>query len=741
MMGRLTQEITTTQEETTTTEIYPIADEKNATLPFFALVIGIDDYESVNKLTGAVADADDVARFLLNHLDVPNDHITNLRDASATRKNIVQAFHNLQANPAIDRDDAIFIYFAGHGSETEAPAGWSAPGSKIQVLLPQDTGVMDATDNPIPPIPDRTLAALLDNLAREKGNNITVVFDCCHASSGTRDNQNDRTPRTVKLPHSLPKDLDLDIVLEPEFEQGGRAINTPTVFLTSNLRSHILLAACGSEELAYENKKLGRGAFTTALIETLLNVGVDKLTYTGLMDRLPNLPRQNPQCEGHHRGRMLFNGKLPGAHRFFIGVEKHEKIFKLKAGNAQGITVDSEYTIHTSHILDSERNPALYRMRAIEVEPFRATLAPLDGTDAATLTSIPTPAYAREVLSGSGKELYVYFTDAFTRVMSVDCIRRVASAGMPDFGFIVTDLGQAELLVDIAKDTSGNPIAQFFTLNVHANVQGFKKLPHSVSIKPDAVSVVLRAAARWNFHLKRTNLTRFSGSVHIEFLPLTQLNDEFDEDGLQVLTPVGDDMNRTGVVDFVIEPDQYFGAKIVNKSNVDLYPYLFYFDASDQSIESYYVASTGKQRVDPPLRAGSEHTVGFGAGGEVPFAFTLREGEDLDIGFLKLFLTTLPMDFDSLCQPSPFDNSRGRVPRTDVIRKLKDSQRETEDWSTVITAIVQRSHPRPPLSLPMVEASPPEKEHDTASTQGWFTKVKVRLERLMAFHCGFLFGD
>jgi hypothetical protein len=68
-------------------------------------------------------------------------------------------------------------------------------------------------------------------------------------------------------------------------------MNTPTAFLKQNLRSHILLAACGAEELAYENTRLGRGAFTTAFIQTLKTADVNKLTYTGFMDRLPNLPR------------------------------------------------------------------------------------------------------------------------------------------------------------------------------------------------------------------------------------------------------------------------------------------------------------------------------------------------------------------------------------------------------------------------------------------------------------------
>ena len=114
-------------------------------------------------------------RFLRAHLNVPESHIINLRDKTATREGIIGSFRSLQNNPEINRDDAIFIYFAGHGSETEAPASWEAPGSKIQVLLPQDVGMPGPQQSPIPPILDRTFAALLNDLAESKGNNIVSL--------------------------------------------------------------------------------------------------------------------------------------------------------------------------------------------------------------------------------------------------------------------------------------------------------------------------------------------------------------------------------------------------------------------------------------------------------------------------------------------------------------------------------------------------------------------------------------
>jgi hypothetical protein len=48
-------------------------------------------------------------------------------------------------------------------------------------------------------------------------------------------------------------------------------------FIHGGLRSHVLLAACDSEESAIEQKR--RGLFTQRLLEALSIFEIDKLTY------------------------------------------------------------------------------------------------------------------------------------------------------------------------------------------------------------------------------------------------------------------------------------------------------------------------------------------------------------------------------------------------------------------------------------------------------------------------------
>jgi hypothetical protein len=91
--------------------------------------------------------------------------------------------------------------------------------------------------------------------------------------------------RVTEIPNNVPSDLDLDIWSDGQRERVGFAIASG--FLRHRRSSHILLAACGAKEFAYEEQ--GKGVFTTALLKLLSLVGVENVTYANLLDRLPHL--------------------------------------------------------------------------------------------------------------------------------------------------------------------------------------------------------------------------------------------------------------------------------------------------------------------------------------------------------------------------------------------------------------------------------------------------------------------
>ena len=89
---------------------------------------------------------------------------------------------------------------------------------------------------------------------------------------------------------NVPSDLDQGIWGVFESSKGSkRGIEVHSGFVRKSLRSHVLLAACHSQELAYECG--GRGVFTVALLKTLVDIGIDKLTYATLFDQMPPLSR------------------------------------------------------------------------------------------------------------------------------------------------------------------------------------------------------------------------------------------------------------------------------------------------------------------------------------------------------------------------------------------------------------------------------------------------------------------
>ena len=103
----------------------------------------------------------------------------------------------------------------------------------------------------------------------------TVILDCCHSASGTREDELSTDIRGVVLDDELSLDLDLQELSAPI----GRIA---TRFGVRGLGSHVLIAACQEKETAKEENKQGR--FTAALLDLLKKEGqLETLTYTDIL--------------------------------------------------------------------------------------------------------------------------------------------------------------------------------------------------------------------------------------------------------------------------------------------------------------------------------------------------------------------------------------------------------------------------------------------------------------------------
>lgn len=117
----------------------------------------------------------------------------------------------------------------------------------------------------------------------------TVILDCCHSGSGTRqlDHSASYLERGFELEgdYSIPASLDKDLWSDIHNE---RAAAVAPGYEHSGLTSHVLLTACREGQKAGEDRD--GGMFTRALLSALRAVAMDRTTYQDLMRYIPEIP-------------------------------------------------------------------------------------------------------------------------------------------------------------------------------------------------------------------------------------------------------------------------------------------------------------------------------------------------------------------------------------------------------------------------------------------------------------------
>lgn len=96
----------------------------------WAVIVGIDDYETAGTLTYAVADARAFSDLLISHLDFEEERVHLLLNEDATRTNILGALSGIENEESSSPDDRIVFFFAGHGHTAKGgrgPVGFLVP--------------------------------------------------------------------------------------------------------------------------------------------------------------------------------------------------------------------------------------------------------------------------------------------------------------------------------------------------------------------------------------------------------------------------------------------------------------------------------------------------------------------------------------------------------------------------------------------------------------------------------------
>ncbi len=267
----------------------------------YALLVGIDEYVNVSPLQGCVNDITAIKEYLEGRVNTDGYqlHLRTLLNKDATRQAVIDGFrqHLCQAGS----EDVVFFYYAGHGSQEEAPEEfWTIEPDRLnETLVCYDSRSLGGWD-----LADKELAKLIAEVA-QKNPQITIIMDCCHSSSGTRgDIEADTAERKAPIDRRK-RPLDSFIFSNKDAEQllTERSLATNPTGWTLPRAKHIFLAACRDRQTAKEYNVGGqrRGAFSYFLLDTLKKAN-GSLTYRDLFKRTNALVRskvanQSPQLE------------------------------------------------------------------------------------------------------------------------------------------------------------------------------------------------------------------------------------------------------------------------------------------------------------------------------------------------------------------------------------------------------------------------------------------------------------
>jgi hypothetical protein len=437
------------------------------------------------------------------------------------------------------------------------------------------------------------------------------------------------------------------------------------------MSSHVHLAACRPEEFAFEDEGKIRGAFTHGLVNFLTQKeDLTKITYSSLLKQLPRLANQNPQCSGKNRHRALFGGL---ANRLtLLELSTLGGKYRTEAGEIHGVVLGTPFAIYA--LSDSTSTSSeIGVLEADSVSPFHCTLR-----RRAMDKKFIIPELARAVMLDwrPDADILKVFVEPphDSGVKSIEGIFSLVNhSGSPDLMILCTSNGtwRFERL---------DPI-----ISKYAQVlDGISPMPGP------SLSDVLNRVSHFNFHLSRRNTKQpLQHPVQVVFHRLTQSNpDQFAEETIYM--PDGDtgtsltpDSETTVFATNEADGDcAFYGLSITNKSKRHLFPYLIYFDPSDYSIQvkswclygvtcfadfitqSWYLPPAPTMAA--PLRTRNANNepppdlkVGYGEANAKAIWFSLPDGINTDVTFLRLFVSTTYVDMSALEQLSPFLNARG----------------------------------------------------------------------------------
>jgi metacaspase-1 len=260
-----------------------------------ALLVGINDYNSVNDLQGCINDVTNVRSVLKTFFGFENTDIRVLTDSRATKKNILSRLEKMVKN-AVNGDHLIF-HFSGHGSQIRDREGDELADHMDELICPCDMNWDDGF------ISDDMFSDILQQL--KKGVRMEILLDSCHSGTGTRDIQQFPTSGRFSADIVENRYLKPPVDIECRYQGEEEILKPPKAFRTDKeiTLNHILWAGCRDNQTSADALIDGNynGAFSYYFCKHVRESG-GNISRSDLLTRVKNSLKFNhfsqvPQLE------------------------------------------------------------------------------------------------------------------------------------------------------------------------------------------------------------------------------------------------------------------------------------------------------------------------------------------------------------------------------------------------------------------------------------------------------------
>ena len=269
---------------------------------FWALLVANETYPG-QKLDGPKNDADRVAQYLKEYLQVPSTNVVRLTDPH--RKDLIAALYDLRDNKDIKPGDQILVFYSGHGTTYPLRLGAANEVTSISAICPVDRG-SDILD-----ISNRELNSIFSELCTAKGPNITIIFDCCFSGGALR--SGDTAIRRIQPLVDRAEDM---LAAGMGHPRRHSTIDIRSPSWVADATSSVHLAGCGRSEWAIEmplkvnldggETRRHYGLFTAALLTVLESEKGKTATYEEVIQIIGRVGSQTPEALGTRKQSKLW---------------------------------------------------------------------------------------------------------------------------------------------------------------------------------------------------------------------------------------------------------------------------------------------------------------------------------------------------------------------------------------------------------------------------------------------------